>query len=70
MASAHLLAAAGGGGLLEIDTNPNPDRDAMIGNALPVSWHDPAVGGIGNRHRAGLAVALSAGCGHQGNGWS
>jgi D-galactarolactone cycloisomerase len=37
MASAHLLAAAGGDGLLEIDTNPNPDRDAMIGNALPVS---------------------------------
>jgi D-galactarolactone cycloisomerase len=36
MASAHLLAAAGGDGLLEIDTNPNPDRDAMIGNALPV----------------------------------
>jgi D-galactarolactone cycloisomerase len=37
MASAHLLAAAGGEGLLEIDTNPNPDRDAMIGDALPVA---------------------------------
>ena len=37
MASAHLLAAAGGDGLLEIDTNPNPHRDAMIGNALQVS---------------------------------
>jgi D-galactarolactone cycloisomerase len=37
MASAHLLAAAGGEGLLEIDTNPNPDRDVMIGNALPVA---------------------------------
>ena len=37
MASAHLLAAAGGDGLLEIDTNPNPDRDAMIGDALPVA---------------------------------
>lgn len=37
MASAHLLAAAGGDGLLEIDTNPNPDRDAIIGNALPVA---------------------------------
>jgi L-alanine-DL-glutamate epimerase-like enolase superfamily enzyme len=36
MTSAHLLAAAGGDGLLEIDTNPNPDRDAMIGDALPV----------------------------------
>jgi D-galactarolactone cycloisomerase len=37
MASAHLLAAAGGDGLLEIDTNPNPDRDSMIGDALPVT---------------------------------
>jgi D-galactarolactone cycloisomerase len=37
MASAHLLAAAGGDGLLEMDVNPNPDRDAMIGNALPVA---------------------------------
>jgi D-galactarolactone cycloisomerase len=37
MASAHLLAAAGGNGLLEMDVNPNPDRDAMIGKALPVS---------------------------------
>jgi L-alanine-DL-glutamate epimerase-like enolase superfamily enzyme len=37
MASAHLLAAAGGDGLLEMDVNPNPDRDAMIGDALPVA---------------------------------
>jgi D-galactarolactone cycloisomerase len=37
MASAHLLAAAGGDGLLEIDTNPNPDRDAIIGEALPLN---------------------------------
>lgn len=29
MASAHLLAAAGGGGLLEIDSNPNPLREAL-----------------------------------------
>jgi D-galactarolactone cycloisomerase len=36
MASAHLLAAAGGDGLLEVDTNPNPDRDAIIGDALPL----------------------------------
>lgn len=37
MASAHLLAAAGGTGLLEVDVNPNPHRDAMIGNALPLT---------------------------------
>jgi D-galactarolactone cycloisomerase len=36
MASAHLLAAAGGNGLLEIDVNPNPHRDALIGDALPL----------------------------------
>jgi D-galactarolactone cycloisomerase len=36
MASAHLLAAAGGDGLLEIDINPNPHRDALIGGALPL----------------------------------
>jgi D-galactarolactone cycloisomerase len=37
MTSAHLLAAAGGNGLLEMDVNPNPDRDAMIGKALPLA---------------------------------
>ena len=36
MASAHLLAAASGDGLLEIDVNPNPHRDALIGGALPL----------------------------------
>lgn len=34
LASAHLLAAAGGDGMLEIDTNANPLRDAFCG---PVS---------------------------------
>ncbi|WLF99813.1 mandelate racemase/muconate lactonizing enzyme family protein (plasmid) [Brucella intermedia] len=29
-ASAHILAAAGGDGLLEIDVNPNPLRDAVV----------------------------------------
>lgn len=33
VASAHLLAAAGGPGLLEVDANPNPLRDAL---AAPV----------------------------------
>lgn len=31
LASAHLLAAAGGDGLLEIDANPNPLRDELSG---------------------------------------
>ncbi|QJF51776.1 mandelate racemase/muconate lactonizing enzyme family protein [Roseobacter ponti] len=38
-ASAHLLAAAGGGGLLELDVNANPLRDAFFDG-------DPAEGGI------------------------
>jgi L-alanine-DL-glutamate epimerase-like enolase superfamily enzyme len=37
MASAHLLAAVGGDGLLEIDVNPNPHRDALVGGALPLA---------------------------------
>jgi L-alanine-DL-glutamate epimerase-like enolase superfamily enzyme len=31
IASAHLLAAIGGDGLLEVDVNPNPLRDAFGG---------------------------------------
>lgn len=31
LASAHLLAAAGGDGMLEVDINPNPLRDACCG---------------------------------------
>jgi L-alanine-DL-glutamate epimerase-like enolase superfamily enzyme len=31
LASAHLLAAVGGDGLLEVDANPNPLRDALSG---------------------------------------
>ncbi|MBN8984457.1 MAG: mandelate racemase/muconate lactonizing enzyme family protein, partial [Rhizobiales bacterium] len=34
LASAHLLAAVGGDGLLEVDFNPNPLSDALCG---PVS---------------------------------
>lgn len=36
LASAHLLAAAGGGGMLEIDTNPNPLREDLAGGILNV----------------------------------
>ncbi len=34
LASAHVLAAQGGGGLLEIDVNPNPLRDSLTAAAL------------------------------------
>jgi L-alanine-DL-glutamate epimerase-like enolase superfamily enzyme len=33
-ASAHILAAAGGEGLLELDVNPNPLRDAFLTNEI------------------------------------
>ena len=36
LASAHLLAAAGGDGLLEIDANDNPLRDALRGSLASV----------------------------------
>jgi L-alanine-DL-glutamate epimerase-like enolase superfamily enzyme len=36
LASAHLLAAAGGSGRLEIDTNPNPWRDRLATDLLKV----------------------------------
>lgn len=32
LVSAHLLAAAGGDGMLEIDANPNPLREALLGS--------------------------------------
>jgi D-galactarolactone cycloisomerase len=50
MASAHLLAAAGGDGLLEMDVNPNPLRTAVYGEALkPVNGRVtlPRVKGLG-----------------------
>lgn len=34
--SANILAAVGGGGLLEMDVNANPLRDAVVGGALAV----------------------------------
>ncbi len=36
LASLHLLAAAGGDGLLEFDCHPNAGREAVVGNLLPV----------------------------------
>lgn len=36
VASAHLLAAQAGGGLLEMDVNPNPLRDELVRAVLPL----------------------------------
>lgn len=36
MASLQVLAAAGGSGLLEFDPHPNPGRELIVGDALPV----------------------------------
>lgn len=37
LASAHLLAAAGGTGLLEIDANPNPLRERLVAPLLSIA---------------------------------
>lgn len=37
LSSLHLLAAAGGEGLLEFDCHPNVGREAVVGSLLPVS---------------------------------
>jgi hypothetical protein len=37
LASAHLLAGAGGGGWLEVDVNDNPLRDQFCGPVLDMS---------------------------------
>ncbi len=37
LASLHVLAAAGGEGLLEFDCHPNVGRQAIVGNLLPVT---------------------------------
>jgi L-alanine-DL-glutamate epimerase-like enolase superfamily enzyme len=51
VASAHVLAAAGGNGLLEIDVNPNPLRDA-----LTPSWPSMAGGRVALPDGKGLGV--------------
>ncbi len=41
LGSLHALAAAGGTGLLEFDAHPNPNREAIVGDLLPL--HDGRV---------------------------
>lgn len=50
VASAHLLSAAGGDGLLEVDYNPNPLRDIfrLTGcQILDGQWHFPGMDSVG-----------------------
>ena len=50
LASLHVLAAAGGEGLLEFDAHPNLGREAVVGDLLPVhegSVPVPAGAGLG-----------------------
>jgi len=59
MASAHLLAAAGGNGLLEADVNPNSLREAMLRDPVPITDGRMVLGdaaGLGSEpNLAGLA---------------
>lgn len=36
LSSLHVLAAAGGTGLLEFDAHPNPNRESIVGDLLPL----------------------------------
>jgi len=54
LASAHLLAAAGGDGLLEIDANPNPLRTRLAGPAGDV--HDGCVTLDGSAGLGAIAI--------------
>jgi L-alanine-DL-glutamate epimerase-like enolase superfamily enzyme len=48
LSSLHLLAAAGGTGLLEFDCHPNAGRELVVGDLLPVSdGHVPVPTGPG-----------------------
>lgn len=48
LASLHVLAAAGGDGLLEFDCHPNVGREAVVGDLLPVTdGHVPVPTGAG-----------------------
>lgn len=51
LASAHLLAAVGGDGLLEVDANPNPLRSALCGPLATVQGGFAALG-----HSPGLGI--------------
>lgn len=57
LASAHVLAAVGGGGMLEVDSNENPLRDQLCGAVRSVSEGRIA---LGNEPGLGLVPDFSA----------
>ncbi|UFW90550.1 mandelate racemase/muconate lactonizing enzyme family protein [Bradyrhizobium barranii] len=57
LASAHLLAGVGGGGLLEVDCNENPLRDRFCGPVLDV--HDGMIT-LGDEAGLGITPDLAA----------
>ena len=56
LASAHALAAVGGGGMLEVDANPNPLRSATCG---PLATVTDGCGVLNNRPGLGLEPDLA-----------
>jgi D-galactarolactone cycloisomerase len=63
LASAHVLAAAGGSGILEIDANPNPLRSALAG---PLHRVDDGRAWLGSAPGLGIEpdlAQLAASCG-------
>jgi D-galactarolactone cycloisomerase len=57
LASAHLLAAVGGSGMLEIDANPNPLRTQTCG---PLNTITEGMATLGDGHGIGIAPDLEA----------
>ena len=55
LASAHLLAAVGGGGMLEIDSNPNPLRSSVAG---PLNQIIDGTAHLGDASGVGVPVQL------------
>ena len=66
LASAHVLAASGGAGMLEIDINPNPLRSLLAGGLVDIAQgranlgHLPGFGVVPDLRQ--LADAASTGC--------
>lgn len=56
LASAHALAAVGGGGMLEVDANPNPLRSATCG---PLATVTDGCGVLSNRPGLGIEPDLA-----------
>jgi L-alanine-DL-glutamate epimerase-like enolase superfamily enzyme len=57
LASAHLLAAVGGDGMLEVDANPNPLRTLTCG---PLASVDKGFARLGDGAGLGLSMDLAA----------